>query len=373
MRMISKSVAAALLTAGMLTSASAQSTLTLGMVVGTTGAFAGGEAPLVNGTKLAVEDLNAKGGIGGKKINLVIEDTGSEQTGAVNAFNRIIGQDPVAIMNTTLSGFVLSQIGMIQDENIPTLTGAASAQLALDKKGVPPLFRVRTSDVRVPAAAVRFAVKDLGAKNIAVLRSSNEYGNGWRIAIEDTLKSLNMKPAIVETFEGADRDLTPQLLRIKNANADVLIVSGDPPNFVVAVQQIKQLGLTMKVILSNAGVLPTTLKLYQPDASNGIYGTVDSLPADDPAHKDWAERYRKAFNLEPDYSAAEYYDGVMMVAAAIAKVGTDKDALVKELRTVRDYKGVGNTYTYADKGDGGESVAIVQIENGKLKLAANVK
>ena len=113
MRMISKSVAAALLTAGMMTPAAAQSTLTLGMVVGTTGAFAGGEAPLVNGTKLAVEDLNAKGGVGGKKINLVIEDTGSEQTGAVNAFNRIIGQDPVAIMNTTLSGFVLSQIGTI--------------------------------------------------------------------------------------------------------------------------------------------------------------------------------------------------------------------------------------------------------------------
>ena len=89
----------------------------------------------------------------------------------------------------------------------------------------------------------------------------------------------------------------------------------------------------MKVILSNAGVLPTTLKLYQPDASNGVYGTVNLLPADDPANKEWADRYRKAFNLEPDYSAAEYYDGVMMVAAAIEKAGTDKDALVKELRT----------------------------------------
>ena len=373
MRMISTAVAAALLSAGLLTSASAQSTLTLGMVVGTTGAFAGGEAPLVNGTKLAVEDLNAKGGIGGKRVDLVIEDTGSEQTGAINAFNRIIGQDPVAIMDTTLSGFVLSQISMIQDENIPTLTGAASAQLALDKKGIPPLFRVRTSDARVPAAAVRFAVDTLGAKNVAVLRVNNEYGNGWRLAIEDTLKAQGMKPAIVESYEGADRDLTPQLLRIKNANADVLIVAGDPPNHVVAVQQIKQLGLTMKVILSNAGVLPTTLKLYQPEASNGIYGTVDSLPGDDRAHQEWAERYRKTFKLEPDYSAAEYYDGVMMVAAAIAKVGTDKDALVKEMRTIRGYKGVGNTYTYADKGDGGESVTIVQIENGKLKLAASVK
>lgn len=373
MRMLSSSLLAALMTAGLATSALAQSTITLGMVVGTTGAFAGGEAPLVNGTKLAVEDLNAKGGIGGKRVNLVIEDTGSEQTGAVNAFNRIIGQDPVAIMNTTLSGFVLSQIGMIQDENIPTLSGAASAQLAPDKKGTDALFRVRTSDARVPAAATRFAIDNLKAKSVAVLRGNTEYGNGWKTAIEETLKSRGMAPAIVESYEGTDRDLTPQLLRIKNANPDVLIIAGDPPNFVVAVQQMKQLGLSTKVIFSNAGVLPTTLRLYQGDAANGIYGTVDSVPAEDPAHKDWADRYRKTFNLEPDYSAAEYYDGVMMVAAAVAKVGTDKDALVKELRTIREHKGVGNIYTYANKGDGGESVAIVQIENGKLKLAATVK
>jgi branched-chain amino acid transport system substrate-binding protein len=376
MRLLSSSLLASLLaaalTAGLAASAAAQSTITLGMVVGLTGAFAGGESPLVNGTKLAVEELNAKGGIGGKRINLIIEDTGSEQTGAVNAYNRIIGQQPVAIMDTTLSGFVLSQIGMIQDEGIPTLTGAASAQLAPDKKGADALLRVRTSDTRVPSGAVRFALDNLGAKSIAVLRGNTEYGNGWRSAIEETLKAKGLKPAIVESYEGTDRDLTPQLLRIKNANPDVLIMSGDPPNFVVAVQQMKQLGLSMKVIFSNAGVLPTTIKLYQ-DAANGFYGTVDSVPGEDPAQKEWADRYRKQFNLEPDYSAAEYYDGVMMVAAAIGKVGTGKEALLKELRSIRAYKGVGNTYTYAEKGDGGESVAIVQIEAGKVKLAATMK
>jgi branched-chain amino acid transport system substrate-binding protein len=372
MRLFSTSAVAAIVTGYLLTTASAADDLVLGMVVGTTGAFAGGEAPLVNGTKLAAEDLNAKGGIKGRRVKLVIEDTGSEQTGAVNAFNRIIGQAPVVIMNTTLSGFVLSQMGMIQDEGIPAFTGAASAQLAPDKKGADALFRIRTSDAKVPAAAARFAVQTLGAKSVGVLRVNNEYGNGWRISIEDTLGKLGVK-TVVESFEGPDRDLTPQLLRIKNAGVDALIVAGDPPNQVVAVQQIKQLGLGMKVILSNAGVLPTTVKLYQPEASNGIFGTVDSFPADDPANKDWADRYRKVFNIEPDYSAAEYYDGVMMAAAAIEKVGTDKAALVKELRTLRSAKGVGNTYTYADKGDGGETVAIVQIENGKLKLSTVVK
>lgn len=347
--------------------------ITLGMVVGTTGAFAGGEAPLVNGVKLAVEDVNAKGGVGGKKLKLVIEDTGSEQTGAVNAYNRILSQKPVAIMDTTVSGFVLSQLGAIEDEGVPTFTGAASAQLALDKKGVENLFRVRTSDSRVPGSAAKFAAQTLNAKRIGILRVNNEYGAGWRTAIEGALGELGLKPAIVESYEGADRDVTPQLLRIKEANVEALIVAGDPPNHVVAVQQIKQLGLTTKVIMSNAGVLPTTLRLYQGGAADGFYGTVDSLPARDPAHKDWAERYQKMFNVQADYSAAEYYDGVIMLADAIGKVGADPKALVKALRSLSNVAGVGNTYSYANKGDGGQTVAIVQIKDGQLDLAASVK
>lgn len=372
MRILSKSVIAAALAMSFAHLALADD-IKLGMVIGTTGPFAGGEAPLVNGTKMAVEDINAKGGIKGSKIQLIIEDTGSEQTGAINAYNRILDQEPAAIMNTTVSGFVLSQMGTIGDEGIPTLTGAASAQLALDKKGVEPLFRVRTSDLYVAKAAARFAIDNLGGKKIAVLRANSEFGNSWLNQIQSVLTEKSVKPVAVESFEVADRDFTPQLLRIKDASADVVIVSGDPPHFVVAVQQLKQLGLTSKVVFSNAGVLPTTIKLYQGDSANGIYGTVDSVPAIDPAQADWAKRYREKFNIDSDYSAAEYYDGVMMVAAAIAKVGTDHEALVKEMRSIKDYAGIGNTYSYADKGDGGRSVAIVQIDGGKLKLAATIK
>ena len=370
MRVLQSACAAALLVAGL--AASAQAQTILGMVVGTSGVFAGGEAPLVNGTKLAVADINARGGIGGKPVKLIIEDTGSEQTGAVNAYNRILSESPVAIMDTTVSGFVLSQLGTIQDEAIPTFTGAASAQLALDKKGVDNLFRIRTSDLQVPAAAAKFAVTTLGAKRVGVLRVNNEYGAGWRSAIEGALSAMGQKPAAVESYEGTDRDLTPQLLRIKAADVDVLIVSGDPPNHAVAVQQIKQLGLGFKVIMSNSGVLPSTVKLYQNGAADGFYGTVDSLPGRDPAQQEWSAAYRKQFNVEPDYSAAEYYDGVMMLADAIAKAGADPKAVTTQLRSLSARKGVGNSYTYANKGDGGQSVAIVRVNGGQVDFVANV-
>jgi branched-chain amino acid transport system substrate-binding protein len=351
----------------------AQGTLKLGVVVGTTGKFASGEAPLLNGARMAVDDLNAKGGVAGMKISLLLEDTGSEQTGAINAFNRMLSMDPVAIMNTTLSGFVLSMMGTIKDEGLPVFTGAASTQLSPKRKGAPNLFRVRTSDERVPPAAARFAIETLHGKRIALLRINNEYGDGWRAEVTRVAKEKGHPLVADESYEDSDRDLTPQLLRIKNAKADVLIISGNPPNFVVAIQQAKQLALGAKIIVSNAGVLPTTIRLYQQGVAEGIYGTVDSLPTRDPISKDWAARYKTIFKIDADYSAAEYYDGVMMLAAGIAAKGTNRKALVAYLRAISGYQGMGNTYTYADNGDGGDRVAIVQISGKELKFVTNVK
>ncbi len=346
--------------------------ITLGMVVATTGAFAGGEAPLINGTRMAIDDINAAGGINGDKLVLVIEDTGSEQTGAINAFNRIVSSEPVAIMNTTLSGFVMSQMAMIEDEGLPTFTGGASPQLAPTAKGTEALFRVRTSDVIVAKAAARFITEKLGLQKIGILRLNNEYGTGWLREIEQYLASAGKSPASVESYESIDRDVTAQILRLKNAGVEALIVVGDPPNHLVIAQQLRQLGFTGPVVVSNSGVLPTTLTSYAPGVADGIYGTVDSLPAADPAHADWGNRYRAAYSIEPDYSAAEYYDGVQMLAAAIGKVGTAPEALVAELRSIEGYRGIGTTYSYANGGDGGTSVVIVQVADGKLKLVTSI-
>ena len=341
----------------------------LGMVVATSGAFAGGEAPLINGVQMAVDDINEKGGIDGDMLVLSIEDTGSEQTGAINAFNRAVSYEPVAIMNTTLSGFNLSLMPIIEEEGIPTFTGGASVQLSPEKRGARNLFRVRTSDAAVPVAAAKFAIETLGAKSLGVVYINNDYGIGWRDEITAVAEAAGVELA-AESFEGADRDLTPQIVSMRDAGADVVISVGDPPNQVVFVQQAGQLGLDAEIIVSNAGVLPTTLTVYPEGAADGIYGTVDSLPAIDPATADWAERYTERFGITADYSAAEYYDGVMMLADAIAEVGTDPEDLVDYLREIDGYDGIGNTYSYVEGGDGGTGVVLGKVEGTKLTLAA---
>jgi branched-chain amino acid transport system substrate-binding protein len=343
--------------------------ITVGMVVALSGAVAGGEAPLVNGVKMAVAEINSAGGINGRSLNVVFEDTGSEQTGGVNAYNRILSRHPVAIMDTTVSGFVLSQMPSIKAAGIPTFTGGASIQLSRANQGAENLYRVRTSDARVPRAAVRFALNDLKATKIGVIYVNNQYGNGWKDAINETLASRKLKAAGVESYSPTDSDLTPQLLHLKNDGAQVVIFVGDPPNQVLGMLQAKQLNVPYKLITSNAGMLPTTLKLIPTEASEGVFGTVDSLPSVNSRSKGWATRYKATFNISADYSAAEYYDAVQMLARSLRAKGTDSVALNKSLRNIRVYRGMGNVYSFAGQGDGGAGVAIAKVVSGQPTLA----
>ena len=99
------------------------------------------ELSMVNGAKMAVEEINASGSIKGRKINLIIEDTGSQQHSAVNAFNRIVAQNPVAILDTALSTFVLAQMPEIKKAGIPTLPIGANPKIT--QQDNPWIFRLK--------------------------------------------------------------------------------------------------------------------------------------------------------------------------------------------------------------------------------------
>lgn len=330
----------------------------LGMVVATTGAYAGGEAPLINGARLAVEHINAEGGINGRQVRLVIEDTGSEQTGAVNAYSRIASQNPIAILSSTVSAFVLAQMEQIQNAGIPTFTGGGA--VALTEQNNPWLFRVRTSDAWVPVAAATFAVEELGAEKIGVLRVNDQMGEGWEQKIIETLAEHGLEPVGVEVHGADDKDMMPQLLRLQNAGAEAVIVASHPPTHVVIMKQRKQMDNPFDLIVSNSAMLPTTLELLEADELEGVYGTVDAVPVSDPFSSDWAAEYEERFGMAADFSAAEYYDAAIMVAEAARETDGSHQAIADYLHGIAGRKGMGNTWTFGDNGDGGSQVVIVR-------------
>ena len=345
--------------------ASTGDSIVIGFDVGLTGKYAAPESPLVNGVKMAVEEVNAAGGINGKKIDLAIEDTGSEQTGAINAYNRVVAKHPIAIMNTTLSSFVLAQMDLIKESAIPTLTGASNPTLT--DMGNPWLFRIRTSDAVVAQAATQYAIDGFGAgKKIGLIYANDEYGTGGKNVVEATMKAAGQTLVAEEATGVNDTDVSAQLLKLKAAGAEVVISWDQPTVQAIIMKQSKQLGMTYQLMMAPSGVLPTTLKLVTPDDSNGVYGVQSSIPTQDPRSKDWATRYQAEFKLTADSSAAEYYDGLMMVADALKGGATTPKAVADYLMTIKGKQGMGNTWTFAPKGDGGRQALVVKVNNNAL-------
>lgn len=359
---------------GTTTTAAPAEDIIIGAVFGTTGKYAGGEAGIGNGAKMAIDEVNAAGGIDGRKLTLVIEDTGSEQAGAVNAYNRLVAKNPLVIIDTALSSFVLAQMEDIKKAEIPTYPMGENP--AVTQQGVSWVLRFSTPDNVTPVAAVQFALDELKKSKVAILRVNNEFGQTWEELIKEELKKRNMEPVAVEVFGADDKDMTAQLNKIKSAGADVMIVTADPTTHAVIIKQRKQFGMSdIEYVGSNTAVMPQTLELLTGGEAEGIYALTSAVPPEDPDPKvkEWNAKYKALYGMDADYIAADAYDAVMITVEAIKKVGTDR-AKIRDyiLNEVKGVKGMGNVWNFSANGDGGTQVSIAQVKDGKALIIKTI-
>lgn len=346
----------------------------IGAVFGTTGKYAGGEAGIGNGAQMAIDEVNAAGGVNGQKLVLMIEDSGSEQAGAVNAYNRLVAKNPLVIIDTALSSFVLAQMEDIKKAEIPTYPMGENP--ALTQQGVSWVLRFSTPDNVTPVAAVQFALDDLAKSKVAILRVNNEFGQTWEQLIIEELKNRSMEPVAVEVFGADDKDMTAQLNKIKSAGADVMIVTADPTTHAVIIKQRAQFGMTgIEYVGSNTAVMPQTLELLTGGEAEGIYALTSAVPPEDPDQKvkDWNAKYKGLYGMDADYIAADAYDSVMITVDAIKAVGPDR-AKIRDyiLNEVKGVKGMGNVWNFSAEGDGGTQVSIAQVKEGKAPIIKTI-
>ncbi len=346
----------------------------IGAVYGTTGKYAGGEAGIGNGAKMAIEEVNAAGGVNGQKLVFMAEDSGSEQAGAVNAYNRLAAKNPLVIIDTALSSFALAQMADIAKAEIPTYPMGENP--AVTQQGNPWVLRFSTPDNVTPLAAVQFALDDLKKTKVAILRVNNEFGQTWEQLITEELKKRNLEPVAVEVFGADDKDMTAQLNKIKSAGADVMIVTADPTTHAVIIKQRKQFGMSnIEYVGSNTAVMPQTLELLTGGEAEGIYALTSAVPPEDPDPKvqEWNAKYKEKYGIDADYIAADAYDSVMITVDAVKAVGTDR-AKIRDfiLNEVKGVKGMGNVWNFSPNGDGGTQVSITQVKDGKAPVIKTI-
>ena len=343
------------------------------------GAFLGDH--MKRGMELAIEEINAKGGINGRRIEWVFYDAETQASKAVTATRRLIEQDKVDIIvgGGNASGLALAMVPIVEKAQIPFISTEGSMQIVNPVAERKWTFKSTLDDDKVlERAADSFAKR--GITSIAMLYDSSGFGQSAKEQLEKVGPKRGLK-VMYETFNPGDTDLTAQLSRIKASDAKAIICWTFTPAGVVFIKQAKQLGLGDRVIMHSYGFVDDRYMKQSEGAAEGIdllsqkFPVGTDLPAGDPLKQriaDITARFEKRFNTRPNQFVAQTYDAIYMAADVLAKGGNDKEKVRTALENLKDFKGVGGSFTFSPTSHSGltkDDAVVINWKNNGWRLA----
>ncbi|WP_213975835.1 ABC transporter substrate-binding protein [Tepidanaerobacter acetatoxydans] len=343
----------------------AEETIKIGTIGPLTGNIATYGLSTKNGVEIAVEEFNQNGGINGKPIKLISEDTRGEQTEAANAASKLIEQDKVvAIVGGVISSETLTAGPIANDAKVVMISSSSTAA------GVPEIgdyiFRNCLSDEVQAIQLAEYAVKELGLKKFAIMFTNNDYGLSLKEAFEAKAKELAGVTA-VETYNDGEKDFRAQLTKIKGTNPDALYIAGYYTEAAKIAQQAKDQGLNVQILGADGFYSPVLLELGG-DAVEGAVFTAGFF-TDDPSEntQNFVKVYKEKFNSEPDMFAAQAYDAAMILLTALKNTDDQgKEALQQEMAKIKDFPGITGNTSFTDVGDAIKDIIILKVEDGKF-------
>ncbi|MGE5509358.1 MAG: ABC transporter substrate-binding protein [Chitinophagales bacterium] len=345
--------------------------------IGALAALTGGASMQGNqareGALMAEEDLNAKGGVLGRKVKVYIEDSQGVPTTAVNAFRKLVDDDKVsAVVGDHQSTAVLAFKPIAIQMGIPVL--ATGSAMAITQDANPWIFRVREYDALAANALVNAAVKS-GAKKIAIFHNTDQFGVGGRDNIIAALKKKGLTPVAVEGHNTGDKDFTAQLLNIKKSGAEAMIVFTHNEEQGLITRQVNQLIPDIAYYGSMALSQNSTIDMAQGAAEGKFSATPYVASNPDPEVQKFVKRYTAKYGHAPELFSVLYYDSIMMIAKAMEMGKSDKPASVQaNLHKIKKFPGVsGLDYTFNEKGEAVGEIFIVKIQNGQPKVAFKIE
>lgn len=341
----------------------------IGASVSLTTDFALGGVQQKGGIELAVEEANAAGGVPSKgdnrKVDVVFGDNAMSPTTAINALNRVLSDDPVAVLLSIRGTHVLPQLPLLQKAKVPglTLTGV----MKVTKQNNPYIFRFFPHDGMNKPPLIKYIVEKAGKKRVGIFFSAEDYGTSGRDETIAALKSLGLEPVAVESHQPTDKDFSAQLDKFKDAKADIIFLQTFQAPSALILKQARQLGLNIPFALSSQSVAGSALKLVDAADIEGDYG---ETPVLDPIFSKsadvlkWEQKFEKRYGFIPDYQALLDYDAAGMLLKTIATYGPAPEAIVDGLGKIK-YEGLGGTYQADGEGNMLHAVSIVQIHDLK--------
>ena len=249
----------------------------LGFTPPITGASAAEGALQIKAIDLALKQINAAGGVNGKKINLIKVDNQSTNPGALTALQKAVEQEKVlALVGSVKSTQILAMSDAVKTYGVPMMIGGTNATLT--RQGNPWLFRVRPDDSIAAAAMVKYIKEETQFTKVGILHESDAFGTGGADLVEKGVKDVGLTLVRRERYTTKEKDFTAQLLSLKNAGAQIMVLYGTNPEDVAVIQrQYRQLGSPFKYIGSPSSQMKDALNLSR-EAAEGIIAVADFVP-----------------------------------------------------------------------------------------------
>lgn len=317
-----------------------------------------------DGAQLAVDEINAAGGVNGKKIDLHVEDTNSAPEGGKSATEKLVGQDKVAcVLGEVSSGITLPAANVCQDAGVPII-GIGATRVDVTQQGGA-VFRVCFTDNFQGAALARFAYDDLKLRNVALMTDRKQpYSTGLSDVFRQAFTQFGGKIVGEEKYESGNLDFKAQLTNIKALNPDGIFCSGYFAEVGPIARQRMDVGLQNVKMLGGDGWDSKDLLKSGGEGIIGQYMSNHYSELEDrPEVKDFVAKFKKKYGRDAGTAmAALTYDAAQVMIQAL-KTGSPKTSkdLITAISQVKDLKGVTGNITIGPDGNAQKPILILQV------------
>jgi branched-chain amino acid transport system substrate-binding protein len=328
-----------------------------------------------NGVKLAVKEINAAGGILGRKVEYTSSDTQSQPQTAKALAQRAVDQGAYVVMGPVFSGSIIVSMAETRRAEIPNFTGGEAASIT--QQGNPYIFRTSFTQLAAMPKVARYLKDTVGAKTVAMIWVNNDFGKGGRDTLFKALEAQGLKVAADISTDPGQVDFSGAVLKAKQSNADALVVYTNEEESARALRELRKQGYDKPIVGEKTLTSQKVIELAG-DAANGAVAHVGlTADAPQPTIKAFDERFQKEFKYKSDHNGLKGYSAMYIVKVVTERLGKfDPKAFAAAMHgakiTVKDNPGVLLDVTFDQNGDLDRESFLTKVVNGRQEVVATM-
>jgi len=326
-----------------------------------------------DGVKLAVKEINAAGGILGRRVEYTPNDTQSQPQTAKALAVKAIDDGAYVVMGPVFSGSILVSMAETKRAEIPNFTGGEAASIT--QQGNPYVFRTSFTQVAAMPKVVRYLKDNVKAKTVAMIWVNNDFGKGGRDVFVKALDAQGIKLVADISTDPGQLDFSGAVLKAKQANADALFVYSNEEESARALRELKKQGYDKPIVGETVLTSQKVVELAG-DAANGAVAHVGlTADAQSPGIRAFAQNFQKEFGYKPDHNGIKGYTAMYIVKAVTEKIGkVDPKAFAAAMHGIKlsakDYPGILMDVSFDANGDLDRESFMTKVVDGKQQVIA---